>query len=148
MTRKSLKLCLIVHVIRAVVPISVKTENVVATLPVVQTIANRHNSYYMDIFGYIDRTSIKTMGIYAIALCAFLTILIGWLVYLVVSSTDWTAWVQWLASIMIILFWCVCMFCIVGGLFLSYLYQKRQIIKEELLSYKQSILRFMPSRKH
>lgn len=61
----------------------------------------------MDIFGYIDRTSIKTIGIYAIALSAFLTILVGG-VYLVISSIDWSAWVRWLVSILIILFWCVC----------------------------------------
>ena len=139
---------LIVPAIRAVAPILVKTENVVVTHHVVRTIASNHISYYMDILRYIDRTSIKTIGIYAIALCAFLTILIGWLVYLVVSSTDWTAWLQWLISSLIVLFWCVCMLCIVGGLFLSYLYQKRHTIKEVVLSYKQSILRFMPSRKN
>ena len=91
----------------------------------------------MDIFGYIDRIPIKTIGIYAIAMSVFLTMLIGWLVYLVVSSTDWSAWVQWLVSILIILFWCVCMLCIVVGLLFSYLYQKRHIIKRNYYLIKK-----------
>lgn len=139
---------MIVHATRAVDQISVGTANVVAIQHVALTTVNSHNSYYMGIFEYIDRTSIKKIGIYALAASAFLTILIGWLVFLVVSSTDWSAWAQWLVSVLIILFWCACVLCIVGVLFLSYVYQKRHNIKEELLSYKQSILRFLPSRKH
>ena len=50
MTRKGLKLCLIVHAIRAVAPISVKTENVVVTHLAVQTIANK----IMVIWIYLD----------------------------------------------------------------------------------------------
>lgn len=95
----------------------------------------------MNIQEYIDKTSFGKLSVYTIVSGVLLTIIMGWLAYLVVYCTDWASWIKYPLGILIVLILCLILYIIICFLFLILLYKERHEIKGKIVSFIQSLLR-------